>query len=212
MPDTALWTTMISAVSAGASALGAVAMTNRATLLRDRHHQEQKEAEQRSTERSARNTERREIWGRLLKAAGRVRAGIMMLGEGYQADLDERLRTLREDAVIVAEQASLAVIMYAGHPLGAEIASAAQEMAAATADLIARLHKTINRLPGTLTELVGEVSFTEFDACLAGLQRTLGQAMAKSEVTQEPEVNDATPVVPPQRARIWSRRRAASSR
>jgi hypothetical protein len=207
MPDTALWTTMISAAGAGASALGAVVMTNRGTLRRDRQQQEQKEVERRSAEQSARETERREVWLRLLKAAGRVRAGILMLGEGYQADLEARLLSLREDAVTVAEQAALVVVLYAGDPHGAEMASAAQEMAAATADLIARLNQVINRSAGMQAEIVGDVSFAEFDSCLAGLQRTLSTAMTNPEAAH---VNGVT--IPLQRARIWSRRREASSR
>jgi hypothetical protein len=216
MLDATVWTTMISVTGAGASALGAVVITNHGTLRRDRQQQEQKETERSWAERSARDTERREAWGRLLRSAGRVKAGIMMLCEGYQADLEERERALREDAVTVAEEASSVIVLYAGDPDGVEIAATAQEMAAATSQLVAALHKTISRLPGSPSEVVGEVSFAEFDTRLIDLQRALGSAITSGDLlfggSLTSSADGPTSTVPFQRTRIWSKRRDASSR
>ncbi|MEU5877105.1 hypothetical protein [Spirillospora sp. NPDC047279] len=168
MPDIALWTTMISAVGAGASALGAVVMTNRGTLRRDRQQQAQRENEEARLAAAARETERRESWKRLLGGAGRVKTLIRLLGEGYQADLEERTKALKEAAVQVAEEAA---IVGGLHP---EVAAAAQALADATTDVVAQLDRAIRRVPGTGPEVIGEVGFTEFDLRMAELQQVIG--------------------------------------
>ena len=211
MPEIALWTSTISAVGAGASALGALVMTNRGTLKRDQQLQEQKEAEQLRAERVAREAERRESWKRLVRGASRVKAGIRLLGEGYQADLEDRTRALREAAVAAAEEAAIVGGLFADEPGGAQVAAAAQQLADATTDAVTQLDRAIKRLPGATSEVVGEVSFTAFDGRMAELQRALG--LSSTEPADSPPVGISNGrSVAGQWSRPWIARRSASSR
>jgi hypothetical protein len=211
MPDLALWTTMISAAGAGASALGALAMTNRGTLKRDQQLQEQREAEQLRVEHAVRETERRESWKRLVGGASRVKAGIRLLGEGYQADLEERTRALREGAVAVAEEAAIVGGLFADEPGGVQVAAAAQQLADATTDVVTQLDRAIKRLPGATSEVVGEVSFTAFDGRMAELQRALGLS-STGPADSPPAVRSNGRSVVRQWSGPWFARRDASSR
>jgi hypothetical protein len=211
MADIALWTTMISATGAGASALAALAITNRGTLKRDRQLQDQKEAEQRRIERAAHETERRESWKRLVGGASRVKAGIRLLGEGYQADLEERTRALREAAIATAEEAAIVGGLFANEPGAAQVAAAAQQLADATADVVTQLDHAIRRLPGAISEVVGEVCFADFDSRMAELQRALGRASTEPAISP-PAVSSNGRSAVRQGSRSWFARRDASSR
>ena len=143
MPDGALWTTLISALGAGMSALGAVVITNRGTFRRDRQQQEQKDAEREWARLTESETERRAVWCRLLKTAGRVKASSQLLGRSFQPDLRERVRALHDEALTVAEEASLMTILYADAVNGQQIAAAAQDLATATARLVVEFEKAV---------------------------------------------------------------------
>jgi hypothetical protein len=211
MPEIALWTTMISATGAGTSALAALAMTNRGTLKRDQQLQEQRETEQIRAERAAGETERRQSWKRLVGGASRVKAEIRLLGEGYQADLEERTRALRAAAVATAEEAAIVGGLFANEPGGAQVAAAAQQLADATTNVVTQLDHAIKRLPGAISEVVGEVCFADFDRRMAELQRALGPSSTEP-AKSPPVVHSNGRSVVRQWSRPWFARRDASSR
>jgi hypothetical protein len=219
MADGALWTSLITAVGAGTSALGAVVLTNRGTIRRDRQQQEQRESD-RHWERFAEvEAERRAVWSRLLKTAGRVKASSQLLSGGFQPDLRDRLRALHYDAMAVAEEASQMTFLYADDAHGEQIAAAAQGLATATAHLVVQLENAIQweRTADGETpsggEMTGDVIVTDFDARIAELHRALLPLVANGATAPESGPADGTRPAPrDQRARIRSSRRNASSR
>lgn len=219
MPDGALWTTLISALGAGTSALGAVVITNRGTFRRDQQQQEQRDAERQWTEHAEREAERRAVWSRLLKTAGRVKASSQLLGGTFQPDLRKRVRALHDDALVVAEEASLMTILYADAINGEQIAAAAQDLATATARLVVEFESAVQweRVPDGESpsggEVTGDVAVADFDARITALHRALVPVTANGETPPEVATRDGTRPVPrSQWARIWLSRRDASSR
>lgn len=219
MPDGALWTTLISALGAGTSALGAVVITNRGTFRRDRQQQEQKDAEREWARLTESETERRAVWSRLLKTAGRVKASSQLLGRSFQPDLRERVHALHDEALTVAEEASLMTILYADAVNGPQIAAAAQDLATATARLVVEFEKAIQweRTPDGESpsggEVTGEVGVADFDACSIALLRALVPVTANGGSPRDVSTADGTRAVSrSQRARTWVSRRDASSR
>lgn len=219
MADAALWTTLITAAGAGASALGAVALTNRGTVRQQEQRREQEESDRRWDRHLEKEVERRAVWSRLLKTAGRVKASSQLLGGGFRPDLRDRVRALNDDAMAVAEEAALMTILYADDTRGAEIAATAQGLASATARLVADLEnaiqweRTFDGESPSGGEVATDVPVTGFDARIAELHRALAPVAANDgSLPDGAASNGAHPAPSRQRVRIWRRRRDASSR
>jgi hypothetical protein len=218
MPDSALWTTLISALGAGTSALGAVVITNRGTFRRDQQQQKQRNAERHWAQHSETAAERRAVWSRLLKTAGRVKASSQLLSGGFQPDLRKRVSALHDDAMAVAEEASLVTILYADAINGEQIAAAAQGLATATARLVVELENAVQweRTPDGESpsggDVAGDVAVADFDARITALQRALAPVTANGDSPPEVEPDGTRPAPRSQWARVWLSRRDASSR
>ncbi len=220
MSDLALWTTLISAAGAGMSAIGAVVMTNRGTVRRDRQQQEEKDAERQWLRRVESDTERNAVLGRLLKTASRVKARGQLLGGGFQPDMRDRLNALQEDAMTLSEESSMVTLLYASDLCAGEVAVAAQDVASAASKLVADLGNAIGwerTSDGAFPsggEVTGEVSFDDFDTRMADLQRALAPARANGVTA----AHAGPPQPQPQETRlrqslrVWFARRDASSR
>src|SRR4051812_9294990 len=216
MADAALWTTLITAAGAGTSALGAVALTNRGTIRQQEQRRSQEEADRRWNLHLEKEAERRAVWSRLLKTAGRVKASGQLLGGGFRPDLRDRVRMLNGDAMTVAEEAALMTILYADETQGAEIAAAAQGLASATARLVADLEnaiqweRTFDGESPSGGEVTTDVPVTGFDARIAELHRALVPVASNGGSPAEGATsNGAHPAPRRQRARIWLKRRDA---
>jgi hypothetical protein len=214
MADSTLWTTLITALGAGTSALGAVVLTNRGTMRHQAQRHEQEQADRRWSEHAETEAERHLVLSRLLKTAGRVKASAQLLGGGFRPDLRERVRLLDHDAMSVAEDAALVAILYAGED-GTAVAVAAQELANATARLIVDLENAIRwersfdgEAPSS-GEVTADVSAADFDACVAGLHRALSRTTSGGDSTPG---GTAPPPRRGQLLRMSRRRRDASSR